>query len=993
MRAKVMLTIRLFGPPQVRVNGEPMPHLKTRKGLWLLALLALRHGREVERAWLAGTLWPENQESQSLTYLRQSLSDLRHALGPEAARVCSPSPQRTLCLNLTDADVDVVTFDECLKRGDAPSLEQAVALFGGPLLEGCAEEWVLLEREAREQAYLGALETLAEQAAGGGNAPAAVHHLRLLLTADPLRESACRALMQALAATRDYAAVTHAYRGLRLLLRQELSAEPEAETRALFDRLRAEGRQRAAAAPPERQAAAPPQAAASPFCHLPRPLSDFIGREREVEETKRCLAQARLVTLTGFGGVGKTRLALRAASEVVDEFPDGVFFTDLAPLSDPVLVPKAVAHALKAPEKGGRDLTETLSEHLQTRRLLLILDNCEHVLQASAQLADTLLRNCPDLRILATSRQHLGITGETERRVPPLALPDLERLPCGEKDVAFLLMDSEAVRLFVERARRVRPNLRLDEATLRTIAQVCVCLDGIPLAIELAAARMSVLSPDHLAARLSDRFHLLTGGSRTALPRQRTLRATIDWSYDLLSDEEKTLFRRLSVFAGGWTLPAAESVCAGDGLEDWEVLDGLAGLAERSLVVAEPDGGGFRYRLLETIRQYAAQKLAQTDEEARLRKRHHNYFLALAEEAVPHLAGAQQATWLERLEKERGNLSEVLRRCDAESKLRLAAALWRYWFIRSDFSEGRYWLEEALDQNTAATTTRARGTALYGAGNLAGQQGDFTTATRFLHEAVTVLEKAGDRHGMALALNSLGAMAREQGNFAAAGHLLEQSLSHLRALNEPRGLAHALGNLGSVALAQGELERAQPLFAESLRLLQAQGAEQAAALCLNNLAVMALGQHRYTEARLYHQQGLEIHRRLGDRQGIALVLSNLAGVESLSGHYAQAHEQFREGLALWKELGNKGGIAYTLSGMAQLAVAQGKMSRAARLLGASEALRAAIHFPIPPVQQEAHDRNVERLMASLGPELFAAAVAEGRALSLEQAVTLAAADT
>ncbi len=556
------LDIRLFGPIEVRVQGQPLGPLRSpRAGQSLLALLVLRHDRETERSWLAGTLWPESLQGQSLYNLSRNLTALRHALDSQSARLLSPS-SRSLRLDLTNAWVDVLAFDAAIERGDASSLEQAVTLYRGPLLEGCLEEWVLPEREAREQAYMQALETLAARAREGGEAITAAQYLRRVVGIDPLRESVQRSLMQALADAGDYAAAVLVYRDLRLRLHQELKAEPAPQTTALFQQLRASARCRAQAAvvtQPKTPAAPPPR-------RLPRPLSGLIGREREIEEIASSLAAMRLLTLTGPGGVGKTRLAIAVAEAVAEEYPDGVFFVDLAPLANPDLIAQAVASALEVREQPGTPLPEMLHNHLQTKALLLVLDNCEHLLSACASLVGDLLQHCGRLRILATSRQSLGIIGELVWSVPSLSVPDRRPASTEEKDAVSALMAYEGVQLFVARAGLVRPAFRLTSQNAAAVGQICRQLDGIPLALELAAARLKALSVEQVASRLEEGFSLLTGGSRTALPRQQTLKAALDWSYHLLTEPERTLLRRLYIFAGGWTLDAAEEV-TGDRLQ------------------------------------------------------------------------------------------------------------------------------------------------------------------------------------------------------------------------------------------------------------------------------------------------------------------------------------------------------------------------------------------------------------------------------------------
>jgi predicted ATPase/class 3 adenylate cyclase len=450
---------------------------------------------------------------------------------------------------------------------------------------------------------------------------------------------------------------------------------------------------------PDLPADFPPLRSLQAFVHnLPRQLTSFIGRDGEMAEIKQLLSKTALLTLTGAGGCGKTRLALQVAADVLEEFEEGVWLVELAALADSTLVPQTVAAALGVREEPGRPLTETLIDYLRPRQVLLLLDNCEHLLSASAQLADTSLRACPRLRVLVTSREGLGIAGETTYRVPSLSLPDLQHLP-----PVAALSQFEATRLFVDRAAAAVPSFTLNEQNAPSVAEVCYRLDGIPLAIELAAARVKALPVEQITRRLDDRFRLLTGGSRAALPRQQTLRATIDWSYDLLSEAERMLLRRLSVFAGGWTLEAAEAVGAGEGINDDEVQELLTTLVEKSLVLYEEQRGEARYRLLETVRQYSRERLLESGEMQVVCSRHASFYLNFAEQAEPELRRSDQVGWLNRLDVEHDNLRAALEWSllgdnQGEVGLRLAGALWWFWLVRSHFTEGRNWLDAAVSR-------------------------------------------------------------------------------------------------------------------------------------------------------------------------------------------------------------------------------------------------------------------------------------------------------
>ncbi|MGH2405099.1 MAG: ATP-binding protein, partial [bacterium] len=495
--------------------------------------------------------------------------------------------------------------------------------------------------------------------------------------------------------------------------------------------------------------------------NLPIQLTSLVGREWELAEVNRLLPTTPLLTLTGSGGCGKTRLALQVAADVLEEYAEGIWFTDLAPISDPALVPQTVASVLSVHEQPGRSILAALTDYLMPKQLLLVLDNCEHLLAACARLSDALLRACPRLRILATSREGVGIAGELTYRVPSLSVPDLRNPSALNGLVQF-----GAVRLFVERATFAAPAFRLTPQKALTVAQICARLDGIPLAIELAAVRVKAMGVEQIASRLDDRFHLLTGGSRTALPRQQTLRGAIDWSYDLLPKPEAVLLGRLAVFAGGFRLEAVEAVCAGDGVSADDVIELLTHLVEKSLVITEEQDGEEWYRLLETIRQYGLGKLRDAGEEPVLRRRHRDWYLELAERGEIGMQGADQRAWLDRVEREHDNFRAALEWSkseggSAEERLRLAGALWFFWFLRGYLSEGREWLEGALSAGSGASAS-ARVRALNGAGLLAWRQGDDARAAALGEEGLALCREVDYKLGIGYSLHTLGVVARRR---------------------------------------------------------------------------------------------------------------------------------------------------------------------------------------------------------------------------------------
>lgn len=680
--------------------------------------------------------------------------------------------------------------------------------------------------------------------------------------------------------------------------------------------------------------------------NLPIQLTSFIGREREINDVKRLLTTTRLLTLQGAGGAGKSRLALQIVADLIEDFPNGVWFVDLAPLTDPAQVARTVAATLGVREVAGLTLVDSLIDFLRPKILLLILDNCEHLLTPCAHLAEKLLQACPNLRMLATSREALRIAGEAAYPVSSLSLPEAMSLPWGD------LMQYEAVRLFADRAAAIRPDFTLNAENARSAVSICRQLDGIPLAIELAAARVKALTPEQIAGRLSDRFRLLTRGSRTALPRHQTLQGTIDWSYDLLSEEERLLLRRLAVFAGGWTLEAAEAVCPAGGIDRRDVLDLLTRLVDRSLVVAEGQNGEARYRLLETIRQYASEKLGEAGETANLRERHAQWCLTLAETAEPMLSGPEQGEWLNRLEVEYGNLRAALEWSVAESAgrertVQLAANLWRFWNVRGYLSEWREWLALALEASAdAAPAIRAK---LFFSDALLGfLQRDDTRAASLLEQALGIYRELDDRRGVADCLRILAQVFWERADYAGAKFYADESLKTYRELGDNTGIAAALRLLGFILATE----------------------------------------EKFAEARVHFEESLRLARELRDSRGIAWSLNGLGIVAAELGDEAEGRSFNREALALFKGLGDKRGIADTL---AFLGILCPDLPWAIRLLATSDTLRVKTGLGVPStsVYGPAYEQRLATLRQKLGEESFAAEWANGRAMPLEEAIAYA----
>jgi predicted ATPase/DNA-binding CsgD family transcriptional regulator/transcriptional regulator with XRE-family HTH domain len=729
-----------------------------------------------------------------------------------------------------------------------------------------------------------------------------------------------------------------------------------------------------------------------PHCNLPHPISSFIGRDREIGEVKRLMSSSRLVTLTGAGGSGKTRLAIEAARQMLDLYPDGVWFVAFAPLSDSTLVHQTIASTLMVREDPSRPLIESLGVHLHSKHLLLVFDNCEHLIAECAQAAHTLLQACPRLSILATSREALRIEGEEQYHVPSLSLPSRAEIPSPDQ-----MGESEAVRLFVNRVTLVQPAFTLTAENSSPVAQICQSLDGMPLAIELAAARVRALSVQQVAERLDDRFHLLTGGSRTAPARQQTLAAALDWSYALLSEAERSVLLRLSIFAGGATLEAAEAICAGQGVNAGDVLDLLSRLTDKSLIVVDrPEDGWMRYRLLETIRQYAHEKLGQAGEVTETRNRHLNYFVQWAEKAEPYLDGGEQILWLQRFEMEHDNLRAALEWSQAapdtgESGLRLAAASGSFWGLHDHISEGRMRLAAALAHKGAQGPTPARAIALHRASLLAFYQSDYLVTRAMAEESLDISGKQGTagRLGVANAFEMLAEVASETGDYPSAFKLYEKALTLYRELGYLVYIGSTLKMVGWSAMRTGDYEQARLRLEEALVMCRQTGDPHQITSTLAGLGELATRTGQYERADELLEESLKICRKIGEKWNIAIALGSLGWVALRRHDFGKMRVLLRESLTIRRETGDRGGMAWCLEKLAEAASFEGEPEKVARLFGAASALRAPTGSVIDHADIPNHDRLVSELQTALGMEAAMAARAEGEAMPLDEMIPYA----
>ena len=774
------LEVRLLGKFELSRDGKPVA-IPSRPAQSLFAYLILSAGTAHRRERLAGLLWPDSSEESARENLRHGLWRLRKAVEAAPARKQGApfiiADDMSISFNAeANYRVDAATIDEIdAEKASTDELIEALSSYEGELLPGFYEEWVLLERGHLQAAFERKMSRLLDRLAGERHWPEVLTLGERWIAFGQKPESAYRALMTAHAALGDMPKVAAAYERCAKAL-MESGIEPSEQTNQLYKDLKS------GKGTPSAGAVSTKSVGRQPSSNIPSPLTSFIGREKELGEIASLLSSSRLLTLTGPGGVGKTRLAIEAANGSLKKFKDGVFWIGLVGLSDEHLIPQEIAQSLNVREVLNEPLIETLKTHLRSREILLVLDNCEHVITACAHVAEELLAACPKLRILATSIEALGLFNETTWQVPSLSLPARQgRISLSE------LQEFASIELFDERAGKAKSGFALDEGNASSVAKICQQLDGIPLAIELAAARIRVLSVDEIAARLDDRFSLLTAGSRTAIPRHQTLRATIDWSYDLLTEPERALLRRLSVFAGGFTLEAAEEVCS-QGMKRGEILGLLGRLVDKSLVIAEADSevGGTRYRLLETIRLYALEKLMEIQASRAMRDQHLKFYTKLAERAAPNAFGAGSVRYSDLIDRELDNIRSAmewsLETHQALLAFRLLAALFYFWYNRSPLSEWYSRFEGALSLPEGLERTVERAKAINSISFFYWAGMSDVNPLPDLEDALSIGREFGDAHVIAQSLLNLGRIQTTAGNYSNARSLLLESLDIWRSL-------------------------------------------------------------------------------------------------------------------------------------------------------------------------------------------------------------------
>jgi predicted ATPase/DNA-binding SARP family transcriptional activator/DNA-binding CsgD family transcriptional regulator/Flp pilus assembly protein TadD len=987
VRSSEVVRVWLLGGFRISIGSRTIEGnaWRLKKAAALVKLLALAPGHRLHREQAMSILWPDSGRKAASNSLRSTLHAARNVLDPAAGANYLASEEESLVLCPEgDLWVDVDAFEQAAAtaRGakEPAAYRAALDLYGSDLLpEDRYEQWTEGRRNELQQLYFVLLVELAGLYEERYERELAIEELRKATAKEPILEEAHLNLMRLHALSGRPERALAQYERLREALYRELGTDPTAAARRLRNEIAAGNLLPTLHAGAPREEELP----GTGRHNLPTPRTSFVGREREMLEVKRELVMTRLLTLTGAGGLGKTRLALELAQDLVGVYSDGVWFVELATLTEGALVPQLVAKVLGVQEQPNRRPTDTLVDALKTKEMLLVLDNCEHLVEICARLVDALLAGCPRLKVLATSRETLRVAGEAVWVVSSLSIPHTDRLPeTGE------LTRYEAVRLFVDRARLRVPDFDLTPANGRAVVEICGRLEGIPLAIELATARMGALAVDEVTKRLEDSLDLLSAGPRTVGPRQRTIRGTLEWSHGLLSESEQELFRRLSVFAGGWrTLEAAEAV-GSDGIEKREVLDLLSRLVDKSLVVVEgAQDGSVRYRMLEPIRQYARERLEESGEAETIHRRHAEFFLALAEEAELKLNGPLQVEWLDRLEIEHDNLRASLtwalgRGLDLGP--RMAVALCLFWYTRSYLSEGRTYLETVASNDTVPATVRAR--VLGGLGWIAEPQGDYERARVAYEESLELYRRSNDKRGVANALGDLGSLALDRGDYEQATSLLEESLAFHRELGSREDIIGILDGLGVLASARGDREHSISFFSEALALSRATGNVRRTAASLGNLGITMLVDGDPEQATVLLEESLALFRDLGSSSNIAIGLMYSALAALTKGDHGRVQKLGVESLKFLQKAQDKQHIADCLEIMAGAAGAQGSAKRAARLWGAAAALREEIGVPLQPEVRKLLDPYLERARSSLGELAWQATLAEGRAMMPKQAI-------
>lgn len=954
------LHFAIFGSPELKQEGKAI-QLGTRKSLALLSYLAVKQ-QPLARSELDALLWPEQDDQRARRSLRDELSRLGKALGKDILF----SKGQTLYLNSQALELDLWQFKAAMAMGD---FEKAVVLYRGPLLAGFFvkdasdfEHWLEHERSYYQERYLFALEQLAQQAELRTDYTQALTYIKQSLETDPLSEKIYFQAMRMAALANERTTALKLFEDLKSVC-AELGLTPDEASTQLFQRI-AEG--------------SFPKTVTSlePKHNLPTSLTPLLGREDLILTIKHLLSRAdlRLLSLTGPGGVGKTRLSLQVAREVLSDFVDGVYFVELAAVCDQEGLLAAIMKTLELTESQQSRL-RSLQHALKSKRLLLILDNFEQLSQQALTLLE-LLKVCPQLKLLVSSRVKLQVRGEHEVKVPPLSLPDTHM---SARD----LVKFPVLELFKQRARAADSQFRLTEDNAKTVAQICRALDGLPLAIELAAVRTNLLSPEDLAQRLKSRLSFLTGGAHDLPERQQTLKATLEWSYEQLNHSEQRLLARLSIFAGSFNLEAAEAVCA----EPGEVIfDQLSSLLDKSMLQRTLQDQMPRFSLLQTIREFAIVQL-RPDDLPHLRERYAQYFVAFAKTAEARLSGADQDTWLRKLEAEHDNIRAVLtyllEQENPEALFNLAASMWWFWFVQGYFQEGEAWLDAIVNKYPQLIYPVLQQQIFNALGVLTHDLGNYPKARMYLEQSLRVASELKLPTAIAGALNNLGLLARTQGHYAEAQTFFQESLTIHRNHANRRMIASSLNNLGIVAEYQESFDTAIELYKESLAIREALKDLRGIAMQHCSLGSCYIHLGSFDQAKAHLDQSLALQQQLGHIAGVGDVLNGLAEWAWAQGKLSLTHQYYFQSLKLHFETNLLQGTAVCLEGLAQVMLGIGKLKESAMLLGQSEMVRKSLDAPAIPWVRKRLDALREQLRMSLGQEDFVRASQLGSYLEIQ----------
>jgi predicted ATPase/DNA-binding SARP family transcriptional activator len=988
-----MLEVKLIGTFDIQCDGKPVT-LSSRAAQSLFAYLILNPKTIHRREKLAGMFWPDAIEEKARAYLRHELWLIRKALSSKSNFDYLIADDINISFNASaEYQLDVTALKGLGADASIEEVMKGLSLFQGELLPGFYEDWIVLEREHLQVVYEQKMAWLLALLEGKKCWTEILDWAERWISLGQGPEAAYRYLMTAYDALGDHAKVASTYQRCVQVLR-ELDLEPSEQTRALAFKKTSK-------------------------LNIPIPLTSFIGREKELKEIAGLFSKSRLITLTGSGGVGKTRLAIQVVAEILELFPDGVWFLDLAPLSDPALVSNTLANLIGLRESSDTNLsvTDLLINYLRSCTALVIFDNCEHLIESCSQLVYSLLTSCENLSILATSREALRVSGEVTYRLPSLGIPNPDIEPAIDT-----VVKTESVRLFTARAAIASPGFAISQQNALAIAQICQRLDGIPLAIELAAARTNVLTVEQTLKRLDDQFTLLTSGLRSALPRHQTLRATIDWSYKLLSKQEQLLFGRLAIFAGGWTLEAAESVCGGNGIEMHGVLELLTPLLNKSLIVVErKQESEIRYRLLETVRQYAIEKLIESGEEENIRTRHLNCFLQFSEQAEPALRGPTQIMWMSRLKDERDNIRTALNwavKTNVEAGLFLSGRLTMFW-ENLDVQEGSRWLERFTQKPASEIYPLARACALYTLARLLGMHRrvvdgrvmaqkcldlyricgdksgevdalllladieDPSRAGEFCQQGLTLARLINDKWRTALALYSSGYGQSDRFFY------VEEALGLFQEVGDFRYTAECMVELGRLEMLNNNIEVAQKLLDAANTLFRQLNMKSGTSYMLQAYARIAAIKGDYETASMRLQECLDFDKQYGYHTSSLWAQSLLAYLALYRREIAKAHELFIKTVKAFYQDQIEIGVAFTLEGTAGLCIVVDKPEIAAQLLGWADAMRKRIDDPRPPLEQADVDKTIAACIAKMGEVAFSDVYDEGQKMSMDEAVAYA----